>query len=112
MPLINVHISQTEIADSKTLLKQLSSEISSLTGKPEQYVMCLLQTGVPMSFAGSNDPCCYIEVKSIGALQPPKMSESLCKLIHENTGIPSDRIYIGFEDVPANKWGYNGQTFG
>ena len=112
MPLIKVQTSLTQIDAKENLLKELSSEISDLTGKPEQYVMAVLETNVPMTFAGSDSPCCYIEVKSIGSLEPPLMSSALCKLIANKTKIPIDRIYIAFEDVDASKWGFNGRTFG
>lgn len=112
MPLVKVQTSINQIDSTENLLKELSSEISNLTGKPEQYVMAVLETNVPMTFAGSDAPCCYIEVKSIGALEPPLMSAALCKLIANKTEIPIDRIYIAFEDVDASKWGFNGRTFG
>ena len=111
MPLINVRTSLEEISNSDGLLKQLSAEMANLTGKPEKYVMTLLQTNLPMTFSGSNEPSCYIEIKSIGSLKPELMSQSFCKIISSMTKIPSNRIYIGFEDVQANKWGFNGSTF-
>ena len=50
--------------------------------------------------------------KSIGALRPSEMSAALYELISARTGIPPRRIFIGFEDVPASSWGWNGKTFG
>ena len=102
MPLINVRISTKEVENPKALLTELSKELANLTGKPEKFVMSLLQVDVPMTFGGTEEPCCYVEIKSIGALKPSKMSESFCKLIESRTNIPSNRIYIGFEDVEAN----------
>ena len=112
MPLINVKLSAKKVPNTELLLKELSATLADLTGKPEKYVMCLLQTNVPMSFGGSNEPSCYVEIKSIGALRPPQMCKSYSALISSLTDIPSDRIYISFTDVPASQWGYNGQTFG
>ena len=112
MPLINVRISSSNVTNANLLLKELSNQLASSTGKPEKYVMCLLQTEVPMTFSGSDDPCCYVEIKSIGSLQPSQMTESFCSLIESKTGIPSNRIYVNFEDVDATKWGYDRQTFG
>lgn len=40
------------------------------------------------------------------------MAATFCQLISERTGIPADRIYIGFDDVKASQWGWNGRTFG
>ena len=53
-----------------------------------------------------------VEIKAIGALQPPAMTAAFCELISERTGIPANRIYIGFDDVKASAWGWNGNTFG
>ena len=81
-------------------------------GKPEAYVMTLFEGGVPMTFAGQSDPCAYVEIKSIGALAPAAMTRAFCDLIEDATGIPKARIYIGFDDVDASCWGWNGRTFG
>ena len=112
MPLINVRTSLPDLKDAPLLLQELSSELANQTGKPEAYVMALLETGVPMTFAGSHEPCAYVEVKSIGALRPPAMTAAFCELIQSRTGIPANRVYIGFEDVQASCWGWNGNTFG
>ena len=112
MPLIHVRVSNDNIDNSDVLLKELSAELSRLTGKPEKYVMTSLQTDVLMTFAGTNAPCCFVEIKSIGAIRPGEMAYSFCELIASKTNIPSDRIYIQFEDIPASLWGWNGKTFG
>ena len=112
MPLINVRTSLPSLKDESALLQELSAELASQTGKPEAYVMTLLETGVPMTFAGSHEPGAYVEVKSIGALRPPAMTAAFCELIQARTGIPANRVYIGFEDVQASCWGWNGSTFG
>ena len=112
MPLINVRTSVSSIDNPELLLQELSRELAVLTGKPEKYVMALLETDVPMLFSGSEDPCCYIEIKSIGAIKPSEMSESFCKIVSSKMEIPSSRIYIRFEDIPAKYWGWDGSTFG
>tara|TARA_B100001250_G_C19413932_1_gene620271 strand:+ start:234 stop:572 length:339 start_codon:yes stop_codon:yes gene_type:complete len=112
MPLINLRTSLNLDKKKEKLLKVLSAELSSLTGKPENYVMTSIDDGVQMTFAGSSEPCCYIEVKSIGALNPSKMSEAFCEIISAHTGIKENRIYIEFSDVPAKSWGWDGRTFG
>lgn len=112
MPLINVRTSLASVDEAEALLKQMSALLAEQTGKPEAYVMTLLETGVPMTFAGNTDPCAYVEVKSIGALKPPAMTAAFSELISARTGIPSNRIYIGFDDVQASAWGWNGSTFG
>ena len=56
MPLINLRTSLASVDDADGLLQQLSSLLAEQTGKPEAYVMTLLETGVPMTFAGSPTP--------------------------------------------------------
>lgn len=115
MPLIHIHTSSPAPADPDPLLRELSRELASLLGKPERYVMTLLQGGVPMSFGGEASPCGYVEVKSIGQLdgdQPRRISAALCCLLERHLGLPGSRLYIGFEDVPGRLWGWNGGTFG
>ncbi|KGG23275.1 putative ATLS1-like light-inducible protein [Prochlorococcus marinus str. SS35] len=74
--------------------------------------MTLMQTNVPMTFAGTNAPCCYVEIKSIGAITPAKMTAAFCEIISKNTTIPTNRIYIAFEDVSPDSWGWDGRVFG
>ena len=70
MPLINVITSIADVQAPDTLLKNLSVALFTSTGKPETYVMTLLCSGVSMTFAGSEEPCAYVEIKSIGAFTP------------------------------------------
>ena len=86
--------------------------VADLTGKPESYVMTMLQRDTKMTFAGSDEPCCFVKVKSIGSLSPSSMSKSLCDLISSKTNINKNRIYIEFTDIEASNWGFNGSTFG
>ena len=112
MPFINVRTSLATVSEGEQLLKDLSVALAAHTGKPEAYVMTLLQTSVPMTFGGSSEPCAYIEIKSIGALSPSEMTAAFTDLIAERTGIQPQRIFIGFEDVAPSLWGWNGKTFG
>lgn len=112
MPLITVRTSLPAVDDGTALLQELSATLAAQTGKPEGFVMTLLEAGLPMTFAGSSDPCAFVEIKSIGSLRPPAMSAAFCELISARTGLPADRIYIQFEDVQAGSWGWSGRTFG
>ena len=112
MPLINLRTNISDIQDADGLLKNLSAALASATGKPESYVMTLLESGIPMTFAASDEPCAYVEIKSIGSMAPPAMSAQFCELINASLGISKDRIYIGFDDVSASDWGWDGRTFG
>ncbi len=111
MPLITIRTSLKDGFDEIELLNKLSKELSNLTGKPEDYVMTLLEKSVYMTFSGNSQPSCFVEVKSIGAMSTTEMSQSLCNLLQKELGIPPSRIYINFENITPSSWGYNGRTF-
>tara|TARA_B100000902_G_C26759261_1_gene644759 strand:- start:81 stop:422 length:342 start_codon:yes stop_codon:yes gene_type:complete len=113
MPFIQINTSCKSVVDNDDLLqKDISRMVANLTGKPENYVMTMIQRDTKMTFAGSDEPCCFIKVKSIGSLSPSSMSKSLCELITAKTNINTNRIYIEFTDVKASNWGFNSSTFG
>ena len=111
MPLISISTSSS-IPDKKEFLENSSKLISELTNKPENYVMVKLIENLPMYFAQSDNSCCFVEVKSIGSLNPSLMAKSISEFISSALGINDDRIYIHFEDVAANKWAWKSSTFG
>ena len=112
MPLIQINTSSKSIVDNDSLQREISEIVADLTGKPESYVMTMIHSDSNMTFAGSDDPCCFIKLKSIGSLKPALMSKSLCDLIASKTNIQTNRIYIEFIDVKASNWGFNSSTFG
>ena len=110
MPYINVSTSE-KIEDKKKLLKEISILVSSLTNKSKRFVMAKLDDNAEMYFEDES-PCCFLEIKSIGSLNPSEMAMPISNFVYEKIGIPIDKIYISFEDVPASKWAWNGRTFG
>ena len=112
MPFIQINTSSKSVFDNDLLQKEISKMIADLTGKPENYVMTMIQSNSQMTFAGSDEPCCFIKLKSIGSLNPSSMSAALCELITSKTNIKANRIYIEFNDIKASNWGFNNSTFG
>ncbi len=110
MPFINISTS-AKVVDKNKLLKEIAILISSLTNKSKKFVMAKLEDESKLFF-DDESPCCYLEVKSIGSLNPFEMTKTICSFVHEKIGIPIDKIYICFEDIPAEMWGWNGRTFG
>ena len=74
--------------------------------------MVKLNDSLNMYFSGTNEPCCYIEIKSIGSIEPSKISKPICEFFSNELKIPSERIYIYFDDVDSNMWAWNNRTFG
>ena len=110
MPYINVSTS-AKIEDKKKLINEISTLVSSLTNKSKRFVMAKLEDNSEMYF-DDESPCCFLEIKSIGSLNPSDMANPICNFVSEKMGIPLDKIYISFEDVPASMWAWNGRTFG
>ena len=117
MPLVNVYTS-AELppeAKSQALLGDLSKTLARVLGKPESYVMTCLVPRARMTFAGSFDPACLVEIKSIGGItreSARSLSDAVCKKLCEVLGVPTNRIYVVLADVPAPMWGFDGSTFG
>ena len=111
MPYINVSTS-SKVNDKCKLLEEISLLISSLTNKSIRFVMAKIDDNCQMYFDDDDTPSCFLEIKSIGSLNPSEMAKPISDFVYEKMGIPIDRIYISFEDVPASLWAWNGRTFG
>lgn len=117
MPLIKVQTSVTApaAADVTAMLKRLSASLATHLGKPESYVMTAFEPGVAMTFGGTTDPVCYVEIKSVGTMSPAQtqsMSQDFCQQIQQAIGVPANRTYIEFADAKGVMWGWNQSTFG
>ncbi|MBW4560191.1 MAG: hypothetical protein KME32_03370 [Mojavia pulchra JT2-VF2] len=117
MPLIKVQTSASapEKSEVEAMLKSLSAKLAKHTGKPESYVMTSFEAGIPMTFAGTTEPVCYIEIKSVGTMKPDQteaMSQDFSQQINQALGVAKNRIYIEFADGKGYMWGWNGTTFG
>ena len=110
MPYINISTS-LKVEDKKELLEEISILISSLTNKSKRFVMAKLDDNCEMYF-DDDTPSCFLEIKSIGSLNPSEMAMPITDFVFEKMGIPIDKIYISFEDVPASGGAWNGRTFG
>jgi phenylpyruvate tautomerase PptA (4-oxalocrotonate tautomerase family) len=114
MPLLKIQTNSMELQGRETvLLRQASATVAELLGKPERYVMVILEHRPHMLFAGDSAPLAYLELKSIGlpADRTKEYSAHLCRLVRETLEIPEDRVYIAFSDAPRPMWGWNGGTF-
>ena len=110
MPYINVSTS-AKVEDKKKLLEEISIFVSSLTNKSKRFVMARLDDNSEMYFEDES-PRCFLEIKSIGSLNPLEMAKPISNFVYEKMGIPIDKIYISFVDVQASMWVWNGRTFG
>nr|XP_043623546.1 macrophage migration inhibitory factor homolog [Erigeron canadensis] len=96
------------------ILKDATKAVAKTIGKPESYVMILIDGGVPIAFAGTEEPAAYGEVISIGGLNPSvngKLSSTIADILQTKLSIDSSRFYIKFYDVERSFFGFNGSTF-
>ena len=110
MPYINVYTS-AKVENKKKFLEEISILVSSLTNKSKRFVMAKLDDNSEMYFEDES-PCCFLEIRSIGSLNPSVMAMPISNFLYEKMGIPIEKIYISFVDVPASMWAWNGRTFG
>ena len=102
-----------DTANAQALVAQASQAVAGELGKPERYVMVTVQSGTPMLMAGTPEPTAFLDLRSIGLPDggTEALSKALCQLIEAEIGVPQDRVYINFADVPRAHWGWNGGTF-
>ncbi len=112
MPLLNIHTNIT-LSDPKGFALQASAHIAQLLGKPESYVMVRIADQQNLVFAGTDAPCAYLELKSLGLpeSQTSAFSSSLCDFLQSRLKIEADRIYIEFASPERHMWGWNSATF-
>ena len=114
MPLLKIQTNARVPNDKRdALLQKASRAVAQQLGKPEAYMMVSLETERPMMFAGKAEPAAFMDLKAIGlpAGKTAQLSALLCDLAKSELGVPQDRVYINFADVPPNLWGWNGETF-
>ncbi|WP_295391354.1 phenylpyruvate tautomerase MIF-related protein [uncultured Thiodictyon sp.] len=114
MPTLRI-LTNTQIpaAERANLMAHASRTVADLLGKPEAYVMVILEDGRDLLFAGTASPAAYLELKSIGLaeLRTTHYSQVLCDLLVASLDIPAERIYIEFAAPPRHLFGWNGGTF-
>jgi len=114
MPTLRILTNATVPTEDRAgLLAQASETVAKMLGKPESYVMVILEDSRDMLFAGTADPAAYLELKSLGLTEgkAADYSRTLCDLLGTTLGIPAGRIYIEFAAPPARLFGWNGGTF-
>jgi phenylpyruvate tautomerase PptA (4-oxalocrotonate tautomerase family) len=114
MPTLNIQ-TNAEIAPErrKPILEAASAAVAEILGKPESYVMVVLQTNPDMLFAADDAPLAYLELKSLGLPEDntPALSAALCGFMQEHFGVPPERIYIELASPPRHMFGWSGRTF-
>ncbi|MBR1743808.1 MAG: hypothetical protein IJ733_18475 [Lachnospiraceae bacterium] len=114
MPFIDSKVSVAMTQEKKDRVKERLGEIISLIpGKSENWLMVGFEDSYDLYFKGNKDgETAFIEVKVFGGASPDvfdKMTAAICRIFHEELGIPENRIYVKYEEV--ENWGWNGANF-
>ncbi|XP_062164782.1 uncharacterized protein LOC133871358 [Alnus glutinosa] len=115
MPTLNLFTNlPVDAVMASDILKDATKAVAKIIGKPESYVMILLNGGVPIAFAGTEEPAAYGELISIGGLGASvngKLSSTIAEILQTKLSIDSSRFYVKFYDVERSFFGFNGSTF-
>lgn len=114
MPLMNIR-SAAKLDDTavNAMLSTCSAKLAELLAQPEAYVMTLFDRPASMTMAGTANPCCLVEIRSVVELtsdQTRAMVQAFCPMLAEHLGIPPNRIFLNFTDFRRTMWGFNGST--
>ncbi len=114
MPLLRITTSvELDEKTRSSAAHDFSKTVSQMLGKPENYVMVIINAGTSMLFAGNDAPAAYLELKSLGLPEDKSagFSASLCAKTAELLGVDTGRIYIEFTSPARHLWGWNNSTF-
>ena len=114
MPTLKIQTNVETAADRrKVLLDAATATVAEQLGKPESYVMVILETNPDMLFAASDAPLAYLELKSLGLPEDATtaLSAALCGFMEKHFGVPPGRVYIEFASPSHHLFGWNGRTF-
>ncbi len=114
MPVLDIRTNVAVPADRRAaVVADASQQVAHLLGKPEKYVMVLLEDGLTLSFGGDMAPAAFVQLLSLGLPedQTPAFSAAVCAWLGEALGLPADRVYIAFGAPPRHMFGFNGGTF-
>ena len=110
MPYIN-NITSVGINGRKqqVIKERMGKAIELIPGKTEDWLMLSFRDNVDMFFKGEDDPCAVCQVKLYGSAQEEDyaaLTSALTDILYEELDIPTERIYITYEEIGT--WGWNG----
>ncbi|KAF1324718.1 Atls1-like light-inducible protein, partial [Globisporangium splendens] len=114
MPFVHVssNVPKTGV-DTANAIRVLSKSLSVALDRPEPAVMVKLSLDQSMLFAGSDAPCAFIHIRSIGKIDTernPKTVQALTATVTELLGVPADRVFMNLDDIATSNWGAQGTT--
>lgn len=111
MPVLS--ISTNIFLEQENTLSELSTLVSKMLGKPENYVMIHLNDQQKLLFAGSDEAAALCSLTNLGMTgkHAADYSKVICNYLETNLNIPADRVYIEFKSPERSLFGWNNGTF-
>lgn len=112
MPLLQIN-TNVSIEDSKAFAKDASRIVAGMLGKPESYVMVIVNADSSLVFGGSEEAAAHLKLKSLGLdeSKTADYSTHLCGFIQNVLGVSPSRVYIEFSSPERQLWGWDSKTF-
>lgn len=114
MPFINLKISVDLSKEKEELLRlKLGKAIEIIPEKSEEWLMIGFEDNYKLHFKGKElSKGAFINVKIFGKTTKEiyaKFTKELCRLLEEVLEIPSDKVFITYDEIEV--WGWNGENF-
>jgi len=112
MPVIKVK-TNVAVEQPTDYTKALSTLAADMLGKPEGFVMAILEPEKNLMFGGTSDPAVYVTLDSLGLPEDrtPEFSASICAFLEDALKVPANRIFIAFGNPERHMFGWDGKTF-
>ncbi|XP_054781657.1 uncharacterized protein LOC129288877 isoform X2 [Prosopis cineraria] len=95
----NVNLDQL---DTDPIFSEATHAVSSIIGKPKQFVMVVLKGSVPISFEGNKEAAAYAEIVSMGGINSEvkrKLIATLGSILQNKLSIPRTRFFLKVFDT-------------
>ncbi|MBC18151.1 MAG: hypothetical protein CL942_14005 [Desulfovibrio sp.] len=112
MPLIKVETNVSLDEPVKTA-QHFSSVVADMLGKPESYVLTIVEHDKTMLFGGEDSPAAFVTLDSIGLPEDrtEEFSAALAVVIQQALGVVPERAYISFGSIDRHLLGWSRKTF-
>ena len=115
MPLLSITTNQKVVREeAETLLREGASICCDVLNKPADYMQTALTQADHMTMGSRDGFFVFGNIRSIGLPgdSVERISSQLTPLLATGLNVPTENVYLVFEDVPREKWAWNGKTFG
>lgn len=113
MPYISTKTNVTITEDSEAKIRAaFGKAIEAIRGKSEEWLMLSFEDKARMAFRGDVSATAMIEVEIFGSASDAEyadLTSRITRIISDELSIPSDRIYVKYEEIDT--WGWSGENF-